>query len=1081
MNIDQWRQVKEIFEASLDCEPSARVQFIAEHSNGDQAIRQAAEKMLSDFAESGDFLEEPALVELGLDGVQFDPGYEQGRRIGPYRIVSEIGQGGMGAVYLAERADDAYEKRVAIKMVWPGGIQSEINRRFNIERRVLAALDHPNIARLLDGGVTEDGWSYVVMEYVDGAPITEYCNQRKLSIPERLRLFQSVCEAVQYAHQNLIVHRDLKPSNILVTRAGEVKLLDFGIAKILDPTDDAIGQSPTLLNFLTPEYASPEHICGQRITTASDVYSLGVLLYELLTGERPFNPTSRSPQELIRLIETHEPVRPSLATGQIDETTLKQLRGDLDNIILKALQKEPQRRYQSVRQFNEDIARHLGGEPVIAREATLTYRLGKQIRRNKALTVGLTFLVLALIAGLIVSRSQLRASQQRERAQHYELYAADLRQAGSDWNEGNLVRMNELLERHRPGNGIDDDWHGFEWFALWKLLHTEKFTLHHQAWVPTVVYTPDGKTILTGSRDGRIEMWDAQSGQSLGLFAVFSEGVYKLLISNDGKKLVVDGNYGRVGIWDFASRRIIAELPPVKLSQTYPAFSPDSKRLALKANGSPIKLYDTDNGQLVAEYRFPPKLDLVINGPALYAPNGRLFCLTRKGRQWELWDVVAGRAVIRLDPKTKNKSALMTYFPTGYIFSRDGQRLYLATQDFQIRVWNIRSGKLLHVFSGHTDQVETPALSYDDKLLATGSDDRTLRLWDTQTGKLLATIKNESQTFSPIFSPDNRFLAAVCMRALRVKVWDVAESLAGQPVFPDVRYAVLAPDGKTFLAGREHKSASRNRMQLFEMSSRQPIFTYPIKPDEAVSFSPDGKRFAVRTDEAEKIVGVLETASGKPVAMLNGHALPVLDTAFSPDGKTLATASQDRVIKLWDTTTWRERTSLIGHTDKVWGVSFSADGSKLATASLDDTVRVWDAMSGKELMILRGHRAWVRTVKFSPDGKLLASGSWDFTIKLWDVATGREARTLTGHANSVYAVAFSPDGRRLASGGDDQTIRIWDVATGKQLTALHGHTGKIRQVFFTPDGKTLISSTDNETRIWRTPTEDEAPAHSAKP
>ncbi|MBL8190188.1 MAG: protein kinase, partial [Acidobacteria bacterium] len=195
MTIDQWRQVKELFEASLECEPSARAHFIAEQSGGDDAIRQAAEQMLRDFDKSGDFLEEPALVEFGLDGAQFDPGYEQGRRIGPYRIVSEIGQGGMGAVYLAERADDAYEKRVAIKMVWPGGIRSEINRRFNIERRVLAALEHPNIARLLDGGVTEDGWSYVVMEYVDGVPITEYCAQRKLSIAERLRLFQSVCEA----------------------------------------------------------------------------------------------------------------------------------------------------------------------------------------------------------------------------------------------------------------------------------------------------------------------------------------------------------------------------------------------------------------------------------------------------------------------------------------------------------------------------------------------------------------------------------------------------------------------------------------------------------------------------------------------------------------------------------------------------------------------------------------------------------------------------------------------------------------------------------------------------------------------
>ncbi|MBL8172582.1 MAG: serine/threonine protein kinase, partial [Acidobacteria bacterium] len=436
MTVEQWQQVKEIFEASLECEPSVRLSFIAEQSGGDDAIRLAAEQMLRDFDESGDFLEDAALVELGLAGAQFNPGYEQGRRIGSYRIVSEIGQGGMGAVYLAERADEAYEKRVAIKMVWSGGIRSEINRRFNIERRVLAALEHPNIARLLDGGVTEDGWSYVVMEYVDGVPITEYCAQRKLSLAERLRLFQSVCEAVQYAHQNLIVHRDLKPSNILVTNAGEVKLLDFGIAKILDPTDDASGQSPTLLNFLTPEYASPEHIAGQRVTTASDVYSLGVLLYELLTGTRPFNPTSRSPQELIRLIETHEPARPSQVSVQLDAAARKQLRGDLDNIILKALQKEPSRRYQSARQFSEDIARHLNGEPVIAREATLFYRTGKYLKRRKASFLILTLAVATLLG--ITSREihQRRRAEEQSRIQRRTLYAAEMQKAQQDWHDG---------------------------------------------------------------------------------------------------------------------------------------------------------------------------------------------------------------------------------------------------------------------------------------------------------------------------------------------------------------------------------------------------------------------------------------------------------------------------------------------------------------------------------------------------------------------------------------------------------------------------------------------------------------------
>ncbi len=1105
MTTEQWRQVKEIFESALERENPDRMSFIVEASAGDEILREAAERMLGDWEQAGDFLESPALVDAGLVAPMLDPVEAEGRRIGPYKITGEIGRGGMSVVYLAERADDVYDKRVAIKLVWAGADGTEIAQKFQRERQILAHLDHPHIARLLDGGVTEEGWQYVVMEYVDGAPITEYCDQQKLSVNERLRLFQEICEAVQYSHQNLVVHRDLKPSNILVTREGSVKLLDFGVAKILDQglEDSSAAQPPTVLNFLTPEYASPEHLRGERITTASDVYSLGVLLYELLTGQRPFEIKTRSPQELIRLIEEREPLRPSLAArspvrspafrrdedeiGAIPPeggTTNKRsdeakLRGDLDNIILKALQKDPPRRYQSPRQLSEDITRHLNGEPVTARDATLAYRLGKHIRRNRGWSLTLAVVLLALIGGLIVSRQQLRAARERDLQQRRELYAADMRQAGADWSEGNLVHMDELLERHRPGNGIDDDWRGFEWFALWKLLHTEKFTLPHQAWVPTVVYTPDGKTILTGSRDGRIEMWDAQNGQSLGLLATFPEGVGKLLFSNDGKKLVAAGYFGRVGIWDFASRRLAVELPPSIQNGAWLAISPNGKRLAVRFNTYPLRPideWDTDTGQLLATYALPPQLGKPLDGPALYSIDGKLLCLTQRDRHWELLDVATRRSIARLDPQSDNPLALVPFGPAGNLLSHDGQRLYLPTRDFLTRVWDIRSGKLLHVFTGHQDNVETPAISYDDKLLATGSDDKTLRLWDTQTGKLLATVRNESQTFSPAFSPDNKFLAAVCMRAFRVKVWDVAQLLATRSVYTGLDDVVLAPDGKTFLADEP----ARDRTVLCDLLSGQPIFTYSAiasrgSGDNAASFSPDGKLFTLRRDSDPSVVEVLETASGKSLAILNGHHL-VLDTAFSPDGKTLATTGYEQITRLWDTATWREHASLVGHTDRVWCVSFSPDGSKLATSGYDDTIRVWDAASGKELMTLRSHRAWVKAVKFSPDGKLLASASWDYTIKLWDVATGRELRTLTGHANSVYCLAFSPDGQRLASGGDDRTVRVWDVKTGEQLTALHGHTDKVWQVFFTPDGQTLISSSEQETRLWRAATLDEVRA-----
>ena len=1086
MTVEQWQQVKEIFEASLECEPSVRLSFIAEQSGGDDAIRLAAEQMLRDFDESGDFLEDAALVELGLAGAQFNPGYEQGRRIGSYRIVSEIGQGGMGAVYLAERADEAYEKRVAIKMVWSGGIRSEINRRFNIERRVLAALEHPNIARLLDGGVTEDGWSYVVMEYVDGLPITEYCAQRKLSIAERLRLFQSVCEAVQYAHQNLIVHRDLKPSNILVTNAGEVKLLDFGIAKILDPTDDASGQSPTLLNFLTPEYASPEHIAGQRVTTASDVYSLGVLLYELLTGTRPFNPTSRSPQELIRLIETHEPARPSQVSVQLDAAARKQLRGDLDNIILKALQKEPSRRYQSARQFSEDIARHLNGEPVIAREATLAYRLGKRLRRNKALTVGLTLFVLALITGLIVTRSQLLASQARERQQQYELYAADMQQAGSDWGEGNLVQMGELLERHRPGNGIDDEWRGFEWFALWKLLHTEKFVLRHQSSTPTVIFTPDDKFLLTGNRE-QIEIWDSQNGQSLGLFSRYPSGVDRMRFSKDGSRLIVSNDRSRLSIWDYSTRHNLIDLipnPSNLFGGLFWVLSPDGTKLVTSNEGQPFQLWDTRTWQLMKSFSVPPEIGTPPPGPAIYTPDGRPLCLIKRGKLFELWDLAARRSVVQFDPQSDDPLAAQPFNPVGHLLSSDGTRYYLPTGDFRIRVWDFkRGGKPIQVLTGHEYHVETPELSHDGKLLASGSNDRTLRLWDTETGKLLVTVKNESQTFAPVFSSDDKYLAAVSMRALITKVWDVQNLLSFNPTIDNIQTFGLLPNGKMLTFNES------DGLQLRDLQSGRNLLRYTnvsfktCRSYDCARASDDGSLIAVANSFQSGNLGSIvlwESLTGKVLAELAGHSSPVSAIAISADGKLVASSGDaDGSIKLWSTETRQELTTLRGSLG-ILSLDFSPDKRRIVSSGRDNSIRVWDVESGKELFNLGNRSSWTLKVRFSPDGKMFASTDMGFTIKLWDSETGKLVQTLKGHANTIYSLAFSPDGKRLATGSDDKTIRIWDLKSGVELTALCGHTSEVWHVFFTSDGKTLISSGEDGTRIWRASTEEEVRALPVK-
>ena len=307
---DHIQQLIELFDAVSEQPPAQRAALLEAACQGDVELRAEVERLMQAHEHADGFLEQPPL--LAADS--FDQSARViGRRIGPYRLLREIGHGGMGAVYLAVRDDDAFQKQVAIKLVWPGWNRAEMLRRFLQERRILARLEHPHIARLLDGGTTEEGWPYVVMEYVDGVPITDYCAGQRLTISDRLRLLCQICQAVEYAHQHKVIHRDLKPGNLLVTEDGTVKLLDFGIARLLDP-DDAPGsetQTLTGLRALTPEYASPEQIRGERMTASSDVYSLGVLLYELLTGERPYQISGHPLHEVIRIVCETEPTRPS--------------------------------------------------------------------------------------------------------------------------------------------------------------------------------------------------------------------------------------------------------------------------------------------------------------------------------------------------------------------------------------------------------------------------------------------------------------------------------------------------------------------------------------------------------------------------------------------------------------------------------------------------------------------------------------------------------------------------------------------------------------------------------------------------
>jgi eukaryotic-like serine/threonine-protein kinase len=477
---ERWQQIKVVLEGTLDREEAERTAFLDIACQGDDELRREVESLVASEPELGDFIETPVFRIRPEEDVPL----AAGQRIGAYRVVRELGRGGMGSVYLAERADEEFEQRVALKLVRRGMDTEEIVRRFRSERQILAHLDHPNIAKLFDGGTTEDGRPYFIMEYVEGQPIDEYCDERKLPTRERLELFRKVCSAVHFAHQNLIVHRDLKPGNILVTAGGVPKLLDFGIAKLLGPDQALFALTRVEQRLMTPEYASPEQVRGETITTASDVYSLGVLLYVLLTGHRPYPRATQDPQSLAKAICETEPLRPSSAVGRVAEVkrpdgTLVELKpesisrvrdgeerllrrrlaGDLDNIVLMAMRKDPQRRYASVAQLSNDIERHLQGLPVVARKDTLGYRTWKFVGRHK-LGVAAAVAVLLLIVAFSITVTVLwrRAVREQQRAQAVSTFLQDLFSIPDpSESRGESVTAREMLDR-----GVEKIDHGLE-------------------------------------------------------------------------------------------------------------------------------------------------------------------------------------------------------------------------------------------------------------------------------------------------------------------------------------------------------------------------------------------------------------------------------------------------------------------------------------------------------------------------------------------------------------------------------------------------------------------------------------------
>ncbi|HEX4949209.1 MAG TPA: serine/threonine-protein kinase, partial [Blastocatellia bacterium] len=825
MTLQQAQQIKDLYDATFDLSPDERMRFLEVACQGKPEMRVAVEEMFLLPQEAPEFLEDRPLSSAATT----DASSAIGRRVGPYQILSEIGRGGMGVVYLAQRADEAYQQQVAIKLVWPGIDRDAVNR-FRQERQILARLNHPNIARLLDGGATEEGWQFLVMEYIEGLPINVYCDERQLSLEERLHLFRIVCKAVQYAHQNLVIHRDLKPSNILIKADGTVKLLDFGIAKLMTPNPDAATNATvfthTGLHPLTPDYASPEQVRGEEITTASDVYSLGVVLYELLTGHKPYHIQSPLLLEVARAVCEQEPIRPSIAERHGDGGTGRggdrekatpspfppspappispsQLRGDLDNIILKALKKEVTLRYASVEQFAEDLRRFSAGEPVLAQADTLSYRAGKFVRRHRVSVALAVLLLLTLLTVAVVAVRQAMVARQQAREQRRQLYLAQMNQAQQDWEVGNLPRMRETLERWLPQTG-QEDLRGFEWRYLWSLRHQELWSTRFQSEFPNGMFldeTKDGRFLLSDYHQTG-EMIEAATGHNLRTFDLKpyqpSQGIFilspltllrqrdnvlqvvfletrevrniatappftSLGPTSDPNILVTGHADGWVRLWDVSSGRMTAAYRCLTTPIALIHYDYSSPRMIVRPVDGAIVVWDVQHNRRQATLPNP-------RGAAMgIAPSGRYLLLRDGNTRILVFDTETGQQL----GQVSLPGELLLHGK----FTPDSRFLFVSSSDGAARLYELPTLQMKKLFRITSSWMTSMNISPDGKLLATVCADQTVKLWDVATQTLLKVMRgHEAKVWGATFTREGNKLATWSEDGT-VRLWDVAALL----------------------------------------------------------------------------------------------------------------------------------------------------------------------------------------------------------------------------------------------------------------------------------------------------------------
>lgn len=980
---------------------------------------------------------------------------------GKYKLLEPIGEGGMGAVWMAQQIEPV-KRLVALKLIKSGMDSKSVLIRFEAERQALAMMDHPNIARVLDVGATAAGRPFFVMELVKGTPITEFCDQRKLTPKQRLELFVPVCQAIQHAHQKGIIHRDIKPSNVLVALHDDrpvPKVIDFGVAKAIGtPLTDKTLHTAFEQVVGTPAYMSPEQATFNQldIDTRSDVYSLGVMLYELLTGTTPIERErfkKAAILEMLRVVREEEPprlssrlsstqARASIAAvrGTEPAKLSKEFRGELDWIAMKALEKDRARRYETANALARDIQRYLADEVVEARPPSMGYRVTKFVRRYKGRVVAASLILLALIGGLvgtsfgiIESANQKVANSLREQAedardgeknaraeverQREKLaaieYGRTVQVAYQEWRDNNVAAAVSLL------NSTDPKRRGWEWHYVHRLCHSDLLTLEgHMEGLSSALFSADGSRILTTSQDRTAKVWDAKSGAELSTMTMKgqTERLFSASFDADGSRIVTSGRPDHTAkIWDVKTGTVL---------QVLTGHSHDVVSAAFGADGSRVVTGSWD-------------------------------------KTAKVWDAKTGANLVTL----KGHSAGVV----SVSFSADGLRVVTGSWDTTAKVWDAKSSADLLTLRGHTSIIDSASFSRDGLRVLTGSQDGTAKVWDAKTGVNLLTLKgHSSHVWSASFSVDGEQIVTSSLDGT-ARVWDAksgAELLILRGHTSRVTSASFNSDGSRVVTGSDDKTA-----KVWDAKTGADLTHKGLTGlVQTASFSADWSR--VVTGHVDGTAQVSGVKAGAELLTLKGHTKIVHAASFSADGLRIVTGSADETAKVWDAKTGAELLTLKGNAGDVLCVRFDSDGSKVLTAHEGRIARLWDSRTGVELFILKGHTRMVWTATFSADGSRVITGSEDGTAKVWDAKTGADLLTLgthltnPGQLDGVSAVAFSADGSRILTGSGDGVARMWDAKTGTELLTLRGHTEAVSSMSLSPDGSRLIIGTAKSAKLW---------------